>query len=248
MTKTVVLVTGSNQGIGYEIVKKLATEHGDYQLVLSGRRKAAVDEAVAGLRAAGLGNVDALVLDISDDASIAAAVAAVQTRYGRLDVLVNNAGVIATPAVDGESRAEWATTLSTNVASVALVTDAFLPLLRQSVGSRGPKRIVFLSSSMGSLARKAEPDSWMHANRTRAYATSKAALNMLAWHYAVAFEQDTANWKINCVCPGYCATQLNGFQGDNTVASGAVRAAELATLGADGPTATFSNKEGSIPW
>ncbi|EFX05790.1 short chain dehydrogenase reductase [Grosmannia clavigera kw1407] len=243
-TKTVVLVTGANQGIGFEIVKKLATDQKDYQIIAAGRRKSAIEEAVEKLHAVGLSSVSSLVLDVVSDESIASAVKEIESRYGRLDVLVNNAGI---SGDSSNSRADWKAVFDTNVAGVAAVTDACIPLMEKSVEADRPKRIVFVSSTLGSISLKADPKAQTHANLARTYTTSKAALNMLAWHYMVTYENDK-NWKINCCCPGFCATNLNSYRGFDTPEQGAIRPSELATLGPDGPTATYSNRHGLVPW
>ncbi|EPE04712.1 short chain dehydrogenase family [Ophiostoma piceae UAMH 11346] len=258
-SKTVAIITGANQGIGFASAKLLATEHkDDYTVILAGRRKEAIEEAAAKLTAQGL-PVESLVLDVTSDDSIAAAVKEVETKYGRLDVLVNNAAIstLGNPSDKSEglspearARREWNAVLNTNVTSVAAVTDAFLPLLKKSVGTNGPKRIVFVSSTLASIGYKTDPKAATHPNLspTSPYTTSKAALNMLAMHYAVQFEKDEHNWKINLTCPGYCATGLNQFSGYDTPDNGAINTVRLATLDFDGEAATFTNRQGPIPW
>ena len=258
-SKTVAIITGGNQGIGFETAKRLAKEHKDnYIVILAGRRKGAVKEAAAKLTAQGL-PVEPLVLDVTSDDSIAAAVKEVETKYGRLDVLVNNAGISSSsnPADKSEdlspatrARREWSAVMDTNVASVAAVTDAFLPLLKKSVGTNGPKRIVFVSSALASIGLKTDPKSTTRANLspTNPYTTSKAALNMLAMHYVVQFEKDEHNWKINLTCPGYCATGLNSYSGYDTPENGSINPVRLATLGFDGEAGTFTNRQGTLPW
>ncbi|OAA61167.1 DNA replication complex gins protein sld5 [Niveomyces insectorum RCEF 264] len=249
--ETIALITGANQGIGFETAKKLAAEHKDYRVIMAGRRKDAIDEAAKTLQAQGLA-VEPLVLDVTSDASIDAAVAEIDRRYGRLDVLINNAGATFFRALpDGTKlpvREEFARTFDTNVTGVAVVTDACLPLMRRSVRPGRPKRIVFISSSMGSMACKVDPAHHNHRNQSRSYSASKTALNMLAQHYFVDFEGDAANWKINCCCPGYVTTNLTNYHGLAPAASGAINAVRLATLGPDGETGTFSNKDGPVPW
>ncbi|CAK7204728.1 hypothetical protein SEUCBS139899_007488 [Sporothrix eucalyptigena] len=251
-SKTVALITGANQGIGFETAKRLSKEHPDYIVIMAGRRKEAIEEAAKKLQADGL-TVEPLVLDVGSDDSIEAAVQAVQAKHGRLDVLINNAGISnyadpkATSAA-AKARAEWAEIININVSGVAAVTDAFLPLMKKSLETNKPKRIVFVSSTLGSMAYKVDPKGQCHENVARSYTTSKAALNMLAWHYMVDFEDDKANWKINCNCPGYCATNLNGNRGYDTAENGSINCVRLATLGPDGETATFSNRQGPIPW
>ena len=253
-SKTVAIITGANQGIGFETAKRLATEHKDYVVIMTGRRKEAIEEAAKKLQADGLA-VEPLVLDVDSDESIEAAAQEVEQKYGRLDVLVNDAGIsryadpkAANASAAAKARAEMAAIVNTNVSGVAAVTDAFLPLMKKSIETNKPKRIVFVSSTLGSMGYKVDPKGQTHANVARAYTTSKAALNMLAWHYMVDFEDDAANWKINCNCPGYCATNLNDHAGYDTAENGSINAVRLATLGPDGETATFTNRQGTIPW
>lgn len=238
----IVLVTGANQGIGFETVKKLASEHDDYQIILTGRRKDAVDEAVAKLNDLGLKNVEELVLDINSDESIAAAARQIDEKYGHLDVLINNAGVASSSGSQG--RQTWLDIYNTNVVSVQMVTDAFIPLLEKS---QVTKRIVNLSSSLSSMSIKSTPGHWNHKQEYGPYSSSKSALNMLTLHYVARYLEDPT-WKINLTCPGFCATSLNGYAGHNEPSSGAINTVRLATLGPDGPTGTFTDNNGVIDW
>ncbi|RSL71360.1 hypothetical protein CEP51_012052 [Fusarium floridanum] len=240
---TIVLVTGANQGIGLEVVKKLTAEHPDYHVILSGRRPDAVQEAASSFQAQGL-PVSPLVLDITSDESIAAAAKSIQDTYGRLDVLINNSAISGL-SLDVSPRARMQAVLNTNVIGTSLVTDAFLPLLERSDKTR---RIVFVTSALGSLARKADPASDLHKPDYGIYTYSKSALNMLALHYAIRYE-DNPQWKINIVCPGHhCGTTLNGFRGAEDPSLGAVSICQAATLGPDGKTGTFTDDKGTIPW
>jgi NAD(P)-dependent dehydrogenase (short-subunit alcohol dehydrogenase family) len=238
----VVLITGANQGIGFETAKKLAAEHEDYQVIMTGRRKAAIEEASAKIVATGRKNVEALVLDVRSDESIHAAAKYVEEKYGRLDVLINNAG-IAYPGGPA-SRQTWLDILDTNVVSVALITEAFIPLLEKS---KVTKRIVNVSSNVSSLTMKLNPASHTHKLEYGPYTCSKPALNMLTAHYVTRYLEDPT-WKINITCPGYCATNLNNFGGLLDSATGAINSVRLATLGPDGPTGTFTDKNGPIDW
>lgn len=245
--QTIALITGANQGIGYEIAKKLGIAHKTYHVIIAGRRKDAVDEAVQRLQAEGL-SVEGLVLDLTSDASIEAAAKTVSDKHGHIDVLVNNAAASSAPtSTDGKpntTRAEMLHILDTNVAGSQAVTDAFLPLLEKA---SGVKRIVFIGSALGSLTYKADPN---HPNRPIAfvpYTISKTAEHMLALMYAAKFDGKN-DWKVNISCPGYCATNLNGFAGTDTPESGAQNAVRLATLGPDGETGTFTGREGVRAW
>ncbi|KAK0618368.1 hypothetical protein B0T17DRAFT_335899 [Bombardia bombarda] len=238
---TIVLVTGANQGIGYEIVKKLGTEHSDYHIILSGRRKDAVDEAVAKLKPLGF-SLEGLVMDVASDESITEAAKYVSEKHGRLDVLINNAGV--SVDVGPHPRKVWQDVFNVNVFGVVQVTDTFMPLLEKS---QQTKRIVMISSSVGSLERKTDKNGFVRNIDYRVYTPTKSALNMVTLHYVARFDNDPT-WKINLCCPGWCATNINDFQGMEDPKFGAINACRLATLGPDGETGTYTDRNGPIPW
>ncbi len=243
----IALVTGANQGIGFEIAKQLTTEHKDYHVIMAGRRQEAVDEAVAKLTALGL-SVTGLLLDVTDDESIARAAKEVEEKHVRLDVLVNNAAISwISPEKGLSTRQQWLEIYNTNVAGVLQVTDAFLPLLEKSQAPT--KRIVMMSTNLGSVALKLDPKEFIHTVEYPAYSTSKTALHQLTAHYIQRKENDPT-WKINLHNPGYCATNLTFYAGSDDPALGAAGAVKLATLGPDGPTGTFTGRdyEGEIPW
>ncbi|RGP62381.1 hypothetical protein FLONG3_10241 [Fusarium longipes] len=240
---TIALVTGANKGIGFETAKKLASENKDYHVIVSGRRPDAVKEATSSLQAQGL-NVSSLVLDITSDDSIATAVETVRDKFGRLDILVNNSA-ISGYGLSKSPRELMMAVYNTNCIGTALVTDAFIPLLEKSTKTR---RIVFVSTALGSLTLKADRECPLHNLDFGVYTHSKSALNMLALHYAVRFEKDS-QWKINVVCPGHNSkTALNGYAGDEAVDLGAISSYNAATLGADGKTGTWRDDKRTIPW
>lgn len=247
MATTIVLVTGANQGIGLAIAKKLATQQKGYHVIMTGRRKNAIEEAAKTLQDQGL-SVEPLVMELTSDESIAAAAKTVGDKHGRIDVLVNNAAISqASTSADGKplsKREEFLQVLNTNVASVEAVTDAFLPLLEKSTQT---KRIVFIGSRLGSLTSKADVKSPSRKMDYRPYTISKTAEHMLALMYAAQFD-GREDWKVNISCPGFCATNLNGQKGTDSPESGAINACRLATLGPDGPTNTFTSKEGPALW
>jgi NAD(P)-dependent dehydrogenase (short-subunit alcohol dehydrogenase family) len=238
--RTVALVTGANKGIGYEIAAGLGTL--GWSVGVGARDEQRREAAVAKLRAAG---VDAfgVPLDVTDDASVAAAAALVEERAGRLDVLVNNAGV--TGGVPQEPTAvdlaTVRTVVETNVIGVIRVTNAMLPMLRRSASPR----IVNMSSTVGSLTRQTEPGAET-GPLSAAYAPSKTFLNAVTVQYAK--ELSDTNILINAACPGYVATDLNGFRGVRTPEQGAAIAIRLATLPDDGPTGAFFEDAGPVPW
>jgi len=245
---TKVLITGANTGLGWQIAKKLATEHKDYHIIMSGRNKSAIDKAVLDLQSQGLTNTEPLVLDVASDDSIAAAVSSVSSKHdGRLDVLINNAGLTSDNGHDelDFSREKWEKVFQVNVFGSACVTDAFIPLLEKSQSEA--KRIIFMTSSVGSIGSLADKSCLWRKERFRIYCTSKAALNMLMMQYAVQYEDDLS-WKINACCPGHCATNLNAGKGMEPPEMGAINAVRLATVGKEGETGTFTNRFGTVPW
>ncbi|KAH8884471.1 short-chain dehydrogenase [Thozetella sp. PMI_491] len=240
---TIVLITGANQGIGFEIAKKLGTDHPDYHIILAGRRQNAVYEAVAKIQNLGA-SIEGLILDVTSDQSISNAAQIVARTHGRLDVLINNAGI---SRFDGARRPRdlWHSIFDTNVFGAQLVTEAFLPLLQQS---QTTKRIVNMTSSLGSLALRQDPSSEdYHVNEFMEYSASKTALHMVTMYYARQFDQDPS-WKINLCSPGFCATNHNQYSALEPPELGAINACRLATLGPDGETATCSSRHGPLPW
>ncbi|MEU5991520.1 SDR family oxidoreductase [Spirillospora sp. NPDC047418] len=238
--KTIALVTGANKGIGYEIAAGLGALGWSVGVGArdDGRREAAVEK----LRADGI-DAFGVPLDITDDASVAAAAELIEGRAGRLDVLVNNAGITGgRPQEPTQVSAEiMRTVVETNVIGVIRVTNAMLPLLRRSASPR----IVNMSSTVGSLTRQSDPG-FETGPIAAAYAPSKTFLNAVTVQYAK--ELAGTGILINAACPGFCATDLNGFRGVRTPAQGAATAIRLARLPDDGPTGAFFDDDGSIPW
>ncbi|GAB3879925.1 SDR family oxidoreductase [Microbispora bryophytorum] len=237
---TIALVTGANKGIGYEIAAGLGAL--GWRVGVGVRDEARREDAVEKLRAAG---VDAfgVPLDVTDDASVAAAAGLIEERAGRLDVLVNNAGITGgmpqTPTTVDPATMRAA--VETNVIGVIRVTNAMLPLLRRSASPR----IVNMSSTVGSVTRQTTPGAET-GPISAAYAPSKTFLNAVTVQYAKEL-RDT-NILINAGCPGFCATDLNGFRGVRTPEQGAAIAIRLATLPDDGPTGGFFDDAGVVPW
>ncbi|GAA0238376.1 SDR family oxidoreductase [Cryptosporangium japonicum] len=234
--QTIALVTGANKGIGYEIAVGLGAL--GWRVGVGARDDARREEAVEKLRAGGA-DAFGVALDVTSDSSVAAAVA----QFERLDVLINNAGITGGMAQE-PGRADLdtvRTAVETNVLGVIRVTDAFLPLLRASASPR----IVNMSSSVGSLARQSQGTD-ATGPLSMAYAPSKTFLNAVTVQYAKALA-DT-NILINLGCPGFTATDLNGFRGHRTPTQGAAIGIHLATLPDDGPTGGFFDDNGVVPW
>ena len=244
----VALVTGANKGLGHQIARDLA---GHGFTVLVGSRDLANGTAAA----ESIGDAaHAVQLDVTDAASVAAAAERVRAEFGRLDVLVNNAGISQVGAADrpvaevmreglisAAPLGDMRTMFETNVFGVVAVTQAMLPLLREAPAAR----VVNMSSSLGSLTMNADP-----ANPSRTitgiYSASKTALNAVT--LALAIELEQTGIKVNAACPGYVATDLNNHEGYRTVEEGAREPVRLALLGPDGPTGTFSDEDGPLPW
>jgi NAD(P)-dependent dehydrogenase (short-subunit alcohol dehydrogenase family) len=203
-----------------------------------------------------VGDARALQLDVTDQASIAAAAKRIRDELGRLDVLVNNAAISNTrkrPGVSVEEyskstrpsvvsldevRAVW----ETNVFGVLGVYQSMLPLLREAPAAR----IVNVSSGAGSLTRNADPAHPWRSIFGPIYPASKTALNAMT--LAMAIELESTGIKVNSACPGFTKTNLNNYAGTQTVEEGAREPVRLALLGPDGPTGTFSNAAGPLPW
>jgi NAD(P)-dependent dehydrogenase (short-subunit alcohol dehydrogenase family) len=246
--KPVALVTGANQGIGLQIAKDLVA-HGF--TVLVGSRN--LERGQAAAKEIG---PEARVLDVTDQASIAAAAQRIRKELGRLDVLVNNAAISNTSKLpdmsvqdyakltrpSNVSLAEVRTVWETNVFGVLAVTQAMLPLLREAPAAR----IVNVSSGVGSLSRNSDPAYAYRAIFGPGYAASKTALNAMT--VAMAIELESTGIKVNAACPGYTKTNLNNYSGTRSVEEGAREPVRLALLGPDGPTGTFSNEDGPLPW
>ncbi|WP_432493546.1 SDR family oxidoreductase [Kineococcus auxinigenes] len=235
-TKTA-LVTGANKGIGFAIAQGLGAA--GFTVAVGARSKVRREEAVQRLRAAGI-DAFGVALDVTSEDSAAVAAAAVEDRTGRLDVLVNNAGI--SGRTDGGAQDPTTlnldvvrTVLDTNVFGVVRVTNAMLPLLLRAPSPR----IVNMSSNMGSLALQTGP-------QLAAYAPSKSMLNSITAQYA----RRLADTKVivNAACPGYVATDFTGFAGERTPEHGAAIAVRLATLPDDGPRGGFFDDGGVVPW
>ena len=238
--QTIALVTGANTGIGYEIAAGLAKL--GWRVAVGARDTQRREAAVAKLREAGA-DAFGVPLDVTDDASVAAAAGLIEEHAGDLDVLVNNAAI--TGGMPQEpTTVDPATVLAaveTNVLGVLRVTNAMLPLLRRSASPR----IVNMSSSVGSLTLQSTPGAET-GPIAAAYSPSKTFLNAITVQYAK--ELHDTNILINLACPGYVATDLNGFRGVRTPEQGAAIAIRLATLPDDGPTGGFFDDAGTVPW
>lgn len=241
-TQQIALVTGANKGIGLETAHQLAKR--GITVFLTARDHARGEAAVASLREEGL-DVRFLALDVTDSASLAAAVQAVEAEFGKLDILVNNAGIgtFDRPA-STEDLEHWRWTFETNVFGLVATTQAFLPLLKKSEAGR----IVQLSSILGSLELATNPESPVFgaAGYAASYGASKAAVNM----YTVQLARELAGTpiKVNAAHPGWVKTDLGGDAAPMGIPEGAETSVWLATLPADGPTGGYFHKQSALPW
>jgi NAD(P)-dependent dehydrogenase (short-subunit alcohol dehydrogenase family) len=224
-----ILITGANKGLGYEAARRLLGEgHDVWMAARDASRGRAAAEELGGRFVA---------LDVTDDASVAAAAETV----GELDVLINNAGISGGRRPVREITPEdVGRVLETNVLGIVRVTRAFLPLLERSPNPV----IVNVSSGMGSITVTSDAERVESTIVSIAYPASKTAVNMMTTQYAKAFP----GIRINAVDPGYTATDFNGHSGYQTVEEGTDAIVAMATIGADGPTGTFTDRKGPVPW
>jgi NAD(P)-dependent dehydrogenase (short-subunit alcohol dehydrogenase family) len=227
---TVTLITGANKGIGFETAKQLA-ELG-HTVYIGARDVERGEKAAAALGAR------FVQLDVTDDASVGDALAAVDAAEGRLDVLVHNAGILADGVVDGPAALR---AFDTNAVGIVRVTEAALPLLRKSSNAT----VVTVSSSMGSFWAVTNPDRPEFTMPLALYAASKTAATMLTVQYA----KSQPGIKFNALEPGTTATDMTAAFGiGRSVQESAKSVVRLATLGPDGPTGTFSDDLGELRW
>jgi NAD(P)-dependent dehydrogenase (short-subunit alcohol dehydrogenase family) len=226
---TVTLITGANKGIGYETARQLL-ERG-HKVYLGARDPERGEKAAAELGAR------FVQLDVTDDASVESALATIDAAEGRLDVLIHNAGVLET-ALDGPAALR---SFDTNAVGVVRVTEASLPLLRRSSNPN----VVTISSSAGSFWAVTNPERPEFGLPLALYSASKTAATMLTVHYA----KSQPGIRFNALEPGTTATDMTAAFGiGRPVEESARVVVRLATLDATGPTGTFQDETGELPW
>ena len=237
----IALITGANKGIGFEVARQLGKQN---CTVLVGARDAKLgEEAAAKLKKEGVGALF-VALDVTRRETIEAARAGIEKEFGRLDILINNAGI----NVRGDGPPSGADVdvvtriLQTNFVGALAVAQAMLPLIRKSAAGR----IVNVSSELGSITGFGDPNWKFAAVKYIGYCASKAAMNMMTAQLAAEL-RDT-NIKVNSVNPGFTATDLNNHQGPQTIEEGSAETIRAALLGADGPTGQFLETGGQLPW
>ena len=228
-----ILITGANKGLGFETARRLA-ELG--HTVLLGAR-----DPQRGQAAAGRLGVRFVPIDVTDDDSVKRAVADVEAHEGRLDTLINNAGILGRRASAGEFTGDDALLVfDTNVVSIVRVTNAFLPLLERS----DAPAVINVSSGMGSFALTHDPERVESTIAALLYPASKSAVTMLTTQYAKALPAV----RFNAADPGYTATDLNRHSGTQTVTEGTDAIVTLATEDPSAGTGRFIDRFGPVAW
>ncbi len=241
MSGKIALITGANKGLGFETARQLSAK--GYTVLVGARDETKGLSAVEKLKDESF-DADFIEIDATNTETIKSAVEKVGEKYGKLDVLVNNAGIALDSAEKPSEVSEdlLRKTFDTNFFGVIAITQAFLPLIKKSENGR----IVNVSSGLGSLTQHGDP-SWEFYNvKPLAYNSSKTALN--AFTVTLAHELKDTNIKVNSADPGYTATDLNGNSGYKTVEQGASVITDLATLDEDGATGSYFDDQGVLPW
>lgn len=240
MQKKTVLITGANKSIGFETARQLGKL--GYGIWLGSRDESRGADAAQTLAAEGI-DVRVLTIDVTGEASVMQAAHRVEIEDGKLDVLINNAGIPGQMVPPSQQSVDDIRHIyETNVFAPVRVTQAFLPLLRNA----GAANIVMVSSGLGSLDWLSDPDNQFYGVNFLGYNSSKSALNAVT----VAFAKELAGSaiKVNAADPGYTATDFNGHSGYRTVEQAASGIVWLATKDENGPTGGFYFDGAVVPW
>jgi NAD(P)-dependent dehydrogenase (short-subunit alcohol dehydrogenase family) len=240
MTQTITLITGANKGIGFETARQLGAA--GHHVIIGARDLAKGEAAAASLREAGH-SAEAIALDVTDPASVATAATAITASHGRLDVLVNNAGINVEFGVGGPedlTLEQLRQTYDTNVFGAFIVLKAFTPLLATAQG-----RVINVASKLGSLSQQADPNSPWYGFVMPAYNSSKSALNGLTISYAKALAPKGIS--VASICPGWVKTDMGSDAAPRTVEEGAGIITKLAT-DATPSTGVFVDDDGGVAW
>lgn len=241
--KKIALITGANRGIGLETAKQLGEK--GITVVVAARQLAAAETAAAAFKAQGI-DAYGIKLDVVSDADRKAAAAFIAEKFGKLDILINNAGVGSvdgfTSVVSQTKDEELARVFATNLFAVVAVTRELLPLIRKSAAGR----IVNLSSILGSNTLHADPNSPIANFKSFAYDASKSALNAYTIH--LAWELKDTPIKVNSAHPGWVKTEMGTDAAPMEIPDGAKTSVALALLDADGPNGRFIHMGSELPW
>jgi NAD(P)-dependent dehydrogenase (short-subunit alcohol dehydrogenase family) len=242
MTKKIALITGANKGIGLETARQLGQK--DITVLIGARDLKKGEQAAQTLRDEGI-DAQAILIDVTDQKSINAAATRINQDYGRLDILINNAGIMLDDAVTDsapEGLDVWRQTFETNVFGVIATSQAFLPLLGKSEAGR----IVNLSSILGSITYQATPGSPTYGFWRPSYNVSKAAVN--AYTVQLAYQLKDTKIKVNAAHPGWVKTEMGGEGANIEIEDGAKTSVALATIGEDGPNGAYVHMGQTLPW
>ncbi|KAJ9641164.1 hypothetical protein H2204_002842 [Knufia peltigerae] len=250
--KKIILITGANSGIGFDTAKALASASANNHVIMACRDKSKGQTALESLQSSSsslLGTLSLLQLDITNDESISAAVAQLTSEFGRLDVLINNAGMMNLKPTD--RRADLLSTYNTNAASPLILTEQMLPLLKESEDPG----VVNVSSGLGSVTDRSNPADQYYAIPGEPYRMSKAAMNMAtACMYASYKDWGCKVWSFD---PGFVVTNLSGAENRDRRVSMGAQSSETSAKGLreivegvrDGEVGKFVGREGStFPW
>ena len=230
---SVFFITGGNKGLGYETARRILAE--GHRVYIGCR------DVEKGKKAAEELGAECILIDVTDDESVAHAIRELSAKTDYIDVLVNNAGVSGKfMKPEDMTSEEMLRVYNTNVFGIVRVTNACIPLLRKS---KNPV-IVNVASGLGSFGMVMDPDKMESKVNSLAYCSSKSAVEMLTVQYAKGLPEI----KVNCVDPGATATDLNGFKGKQTVQEGTDAIVKMAAIGPDGPTGTYISRWGVMPW
>lgn len=244
-SNTIALVTGATRGIGFETARQLGRN--GIHVLLTGRNREKAAAAAQTLCDEGL-NVEAFELDVTKAETITSVAATVARKYGRLDILVNNAAIRIEEYGKRPSEQplrQWRETFDTNLFGVVEVTCAFLPLLRKAEAGR----IVNVSSLLASLGTHSDSQSYAYSDMFKslpAYSASKSAVN--SWTVHLAYELRDTPIKVNAVHPGYTKTDMNEGEGIYDIPTGAQTSVKMALLSSDGPSGAYVHMGDTLPW
>lgn len=244
--KKTALITGANKGLGFEVAKQLG-EHG-FSIIVTARTAEKLNATLNALKAL---NIDACgyPLEVTRRSEMSELVHFIETTFGKLDVLVNNAGVqfdlpsfMPGNTSENVSSEVLKNTFDINYFSVVELTQHLLPLIKKSFGGR----IVNVSSIMGSLTLHADPSSPIYDIKLLAYNSSKTALNQFTVHLAQSLRN--TNIKVNAAHPGWVKTALGGEYAPMEVKDGAKTIVDLCLIDENGPSGSFMHLNDNLPW
>ncbi|MGC1067777.1 SDR family oxidoreductase [Pantoea agglomerans] len=239
------LITGANKGIGLETARQLAGQ--GITVILGGRDLKAIKTAAENISSMGYA-ADYILLDITSSDDIHAAQKSINEKYGKLDILINNAAIrIEHYGLNPSEQPiqKWRDTFDTNLFGMVELTVTLLPLIKKSAAGR----IVNVSSLLASITTHTDPDSYAYSPMFKslpAYSAAKSAVN--SWTIHLAYELRETLIKVNAVHPGYTVTDMNEGAGDLDVSAGALTSVRMALLDNSGPSGTFTHMGNTIGW